>query len=184
MELSTIGRRAFLASPATLAAGGIATACHRAEARNSSRATQSNNHVHFHYDQSKPYDYRGAMQGSPPPPDARVTTVNYLSRPEFLRWAMRHMNELVATQTISRGHAPVAALEARPDPKIDTLVISDTEDNDITVAQFLTATDCDGFLVIAKFSSLFPRNPQMSAKKDALQRIGMKQIAEKVASEC
>src|SRR5271165_1930816 len=53
------------------------------------------------------------MEGSPPPTDARVTLANWQD-PPYNRWSFSHLRELVPTQRISRGNAPVSLLPAEP----------------------------------------------------------------------
>jgi len=53
----------------------------------------------------------GLMQGSPPPPERRVTPDNWIEGP-FNRWGFLHVRELTRTARISRGDGPVHDLES------------------------------------------------------------------------
>ena len=56
----------------------------------------------------------GWMQGSPPPPDKRISIHDAPSRqwPQ-LRWSFSNFRELVPTARVSRGNGPVAKLRGK-----------------------------------------------------------------------
>ncbi len=151
-------RRRFLGAAAVVTLGGSAmdspVATCEEDTRDASVVSrhlsdvQSNNHVRYHYDRAAPYDYQGVMQGNPPPPENRVSTGNFYSKPEFLRWALCHMRELLPTQRISRGTRDVNVLPAVPTDKIDSMLVSDVDGAKISAREFLRKTDTDSFLVI------------------------------------
>lgn len=85
------------------------------------------------------------MAGAPPFADrAQVTLANWMD-PPFSRWAFQHIRELIPTAPIPRPGQP------RPLPRVerDLLGLRFTSgDRELSVADMLTETYTDGFLVL------------------------------------
>jgi CubicO group peptidase (beta-lactamase class C family) len=86
------------------------------------------------------------MQGSPPPPQARVTLANWQD-PPYNRWAFSHVREIVPTQRISRGGGDVLPLPADPRPLGDVATVV-RDGSASTVGAVLDATYTDGVVVV------------------------------------
>ncbi|MGH3318548.1 MAG: serine hydrolase domain-containing protein [Nocardioidaceae bacterium] len=86
------------------------------------------------------------MQGFPPPPDQRVTLVNWQT-PPFNRWAFQHVREVVPTARVSRGHGPVIPL---PDAsrRLDEVPVHRVDGRVTPVSDVLADTFTDGFLLM------------------------------------
>ena len=86
------------------------------------------------------------MTGAPPfPEQSRVTLANWQD-PPFNRWAFQHIRELIPTARI--GRAPGAAW---PLPRAERDVLSFRfryAERELSVAELLTETYTDGFLVL------------------------------------
>ena len=87
------------------------------------------------------------MTGAPPfPPAERVTLANW-QEPPFNRWAFQHVRELIPTARIARASAG----QARPLPRAERDVLGfrfRSQDRELTVAELLSETYTDGFLVL------------------------------------
>jgi CubicO group peptidase (beta-lactamase class C family) len=78
-------------------------------------------------------------------PRAEITLQNWQAAPH-LYWSFQHIEDLFPTALISRGSGPVAELADAPEPVSDVLVNS-PDGTTATVAQIMSTTDTDGWIV-------------------------------------
>jgi CubicO group peptidase (beta-lactamase class C family) len=88
----------------------------------------------------------GLMQGSPPPPERRVTLAQWQG-PPWNRWAYQHISQVIPTARIWRGDGGVTPLP--PDPvDVDDIAFETIAGERTTVGALLQRTYTDGFLVL------------------------------------
>ena len=62
------------------------------------------------------------MTGFPPDKDSRVTVANWQD-PGSVRWAFRHMREIIPTQVIPAGPAPAVDFAKRDEVDLDEVTV-------------------------------------------------------------
>ncbi|WP_174398266.1 serine hydrolase domain-containing protein [Mycolicibacterium sphagni] len=85
------------------------------------------------------------MKGFPPQAALQVNLSNW-QQPRYLRWAFRHMREIIPTQAITTGSQPRPFAASTPAPIGDTGVT--LADGPSTVKQVLDSTYTDAVLVL------------------------------------
>ena len=78
-------------------------------------------------------------------PQPGVTLENWQTAPQ-LHWSFQHIEDLFPTAVISCGTASPAGLEAAPEA-VEHVVVVHPEGSASTVAQIMSATDTDGWIV-------------------------------------
>ncbi len=147
-------RRAFLSSLAAATAAGSIAPAHPLSAMepiadpSEANRAQDDEHVVFHYEE--PFDF-GVMQG-PQITDANFVGKNmdlptgFFADQKRMRWALQHMSALQRTQRIARSGEPLR-FNYRPLP-LDGVKVRNAGGDQITVPQWLTLTQTDGFIAI------------------------------------
>jgi CubicO group peptidase (beta-lactamase class C family) len=110
----------------------------------------------------------GLMKGFPVPPAKQITFRNFYLKFPNMRWAFHHMRELVPTADIWRGPGPVSVLKRAPQD-LGRLKFKTPAGKTMTIAQWLTNTFTDAFLVLYKgkivyeryFSGMKPQQPHI-----------------------
>src|ERR1700755_943768 len=87
------------------------------------------------------------MSGFPPPEQARVTLANWQD-PGSVRWAFRHMREIVPTQVIPSGGGPATPLPAGPALDLASIPVTTLSGAESGVQDVINATSTDAFLVL------------------------------------
>lgn len=101
-----------------------------------------------HVPHSRPRTARelGIMRGFPPPPEKRPTLENW-DLPPFNRWSFQNVRSLLPTVDVPRGSGPVTALPQNLQD-LNGLTFAAHDGAPRTIAQSLTETYTDGFLVL------------------------------------
>lgn len=86
------------------------------------------------------------MQGTPPPPEARVPFADW-DRPPWNRWSFQHMRQLVPTAEVWRGDGPVSDLP-QAHREIGEIAFETATGEPSTVAEMIATTYTNGFLVM------------------------------------
>jgi CubicO group peptidase (beta-lactamase class C family) len=97
----------------------------------------------------------GLMQGSPVPPDKRVTRENFMRYP-FSRWAFQNIRALQPTRGIYRGDNPVASIAANP-IDLDALTFTVSNGRQVRLDSWLDESVTDSFLVLHKGELVYER---------------------------
>lgn len=90
---------------------------------------------------------REVMAGFPPPPESRVRLADVYSAPAVTAWFMQHAREVAPTANIAAGRAAVPELP-RDLENLDDVIVDDAQGGTWSVAQMLTETATDGFLLL------------------------------------
>ena len=100
----------------------------------------------------------GWMEGTPPPPDRRVSFAGpRLGFPQ-IRWSLCHMRELVATVNVWRGDgAPSALPEALRTDAVEALVFQDLQGRKRAWIDSLHDTYTDGIVVLHRGRRVYER---------------------------
>ena len=119
------------------------------------------------------------MSGVPPFPAASQVTLANWQDPPFNRWAFQHIRELIPTARISRGDGRSLRLP-RAERDISGLTFR-SAGRDLTVAEMLSETYTDGFLVLHRgaivceqyFNGMTPDTPHllMSVSKSVVAAV-------------
>src|SRR5688572_28371331 len=87
------------------------------------------------------------MTGFPPTEESRVTLANWQS-PASVRWAFRHMREIIPTQVIAGRLDPVAPLETREDRKFHEVALRRLSGAQSSVEDVIDDTWTDALLIL------------------------------------
>lgn len=87
------------------------------------------------------------MTGFPPPEQARVTLSNWQD-PTSVRWAFRHMREIIPTQVIPAGSGPVTPLAAAAAPDLAGIPMTRLSGAASSVEEVFEETSTDALLVL------------------------------------
>src|SRR5687767_6879780 len=87
------------------------------------------------------------MSGFPPPEPARVTLANWQD-PGSVRWAFRHMREVIPTQVIPAGGGPATPLRAGPALDLGGIPVTTLSGTESSVQDVINETSTDAFLVL------------------------------------
>lgn len=99
----------------------------------------------------------GLMQGTPPPPEARVTRGNWFYAPHN-RWAFSNATRLIPTAEVRRGEEIRALPEQLVDPaSVESLVVTDHAGTERTAGEMMTRTYSDAFLVLKSGTLVYER---------------------------
>lgn len=86
------------------------------------------------------------MEGFPPPPEQRVSRVNFML-PPYNRWAFQHLRELQPTREVSRGAGPITLLASKPLDLGEISVLA-SDNRQLNLEQFLQKSYTDSFIVL------------------------------------
>ena len=95
------------------------------------------------------------MEGFPPPPEQRVSRVNFML-PPYNRWAFQHLRELQPTREVSRGAGPITLLASKPLDLGEISVLA-SDDRQLNLEQFLQKSYTESFLVLHRGQIVFER---------------------------
>ena len=87
------------------------------------------------------------MSGFPPPEQARVTLANWQD-PGSVRWAFRHMREVIPTQVIPAGGGPATPLPAGPALDLGGISVTTLSGDESSVQGVINETSTDALLVL------------------------------------
>ncbi|OBR54817.1 serine hydrolase domain-containing protein [Paraburkholderia tropica] len=88
----------------------------------------------------------GLMEGFPPAPAARVKRSNFMRAP-YNRWAFQNIDRLLPTVTV-RAPRSLRPLEVRSTNALGNFALRSMSGEEVPLAEHLTATCTDGFLVM------------------------------------
>lgn len=95
------------------------------------------------------------MQGSPPPPEHRITLQNW-DKPPFNRWSFQRVREVLPTTPVGRGNDTVRDIP-RAEQDLDALPIETFDGRTISLMELFDETYTDGFLVIHRGAIVYER---------------------------
>ena len=88
-----------------------------------------------------------SMTGFPPDPDSRVTVANW-QEPGSVRWAFRHMREIVPTQAIPAGPGPSSDFAERGDADLAGITVHRLSGATSSVEDVFEETSTDALIVL------------------------------------
>ncbi|GAA0994596.1 serine hydrolase [Acrocarpospora macrocephala] len=95
----------------------------------------------------------GIMQGTPPPPDKRVTLANWMKGP-YNQWGFQHVRELIPTAPIRRGPGPIWELPRAPRALRDVDIVAGPW-GPMSFGRLLDDTFTDAIAVLHRGSLVF-----------------------------
>lgn len=95
------------------------------------------------------------MQGSPPPPEHRITLENW-DRPPFNRWSFQHVREVLPTAPVKPGGAAVRQFGTNSQD-FSGLDVELFDGEKVTLEELFDRTYTDGFLVIHRGEVVYER---------------------------
>jgi CubicO group peptidase (beta-lactamase class C family) len=96
------------------------------------------------------------MSGFPPPEEARVTLSNW-QEPGSVRWAFRHMREIIPTQVIPAAVGPATPLPTGGGLDLGDIPVTTLAGTESTVEDVIDQTSTDALLVLHRGSLLTER---------------------------
>ena len=87
------------------------------------------------------------MTGFPPDKDSRVTVANWQD-PGSVRWAFRHMREIIPTQVIPAGPAPAVDFAKRDEVDLDDVTVQRLDGTTSSVEDVFDETSTDALIVL------------------------------------
>lgn len=95
----------------------------------------------------------GIMQGRPVPLDNRVTLSNWMAAP-YNRWSLQHIPQILPIATVYRGDGPIVELPSHKQD-LSALWFTSAAGDRLTIAQWLTTSYTDGFIVLQNGQIVF-----------------------------